>query len=88
LRRILPLLVLVACAGCAGQHKSAAYRDGYDDGNEALQAEPLVTGYGSPAAASRFRKACVEVANFYVVPDDERTDWIPGCIDGAHALLK
>jgi hypothetical protein len=69
------LVVVVACSGC-GHHRSAAYHDGYSHGQEALEAEPLVRSDGAPAPASRFRKACVEVANFYVVLADERPEWI------------
>jgi hypothetical protein len=84
-------VVIVAVSltsGCrSGHHRSAAYKDGYSHGYQALEAEPLGRN-GHAAPRSLFRKACWEVANFYLVPEADRHDWIPGCISGARASMR
>jgi hypothetical protein len=88
LRRISPFVVYLALLSGCGAHPTAAYSDGHSHGNEAFQAQPLVRENGRPAAAARFHKACVELADFYAVPQPKREDWLTGCIDGARAMFK
>jgi hypothetical protein len=77
--------VVSACGAQTG--RSSAYKNGYSHGSDAFEAEPLVEN-GALAPRSEFKRACREVASFYVVPDADRPEWVTGCVAGAKDFSK
>jgi hypothetical protein len=78
-------LALSACGSHGG--RSPAYADGYRHGPEAFEAAPLVNN-GVLARHAEVERACRTVANFYLVPDPDRAQWMPGCVAGATSFSR